>query len=62
MTAILLTLILSFMLAAILWLVVGTRFQLTPDAAQNEVLNLAGYFLLLLPFVAVFVFFGVERI
>ncbi len=50
------------MLAAVAWLVLGTRFKLAPDAAQNDVLNLAGYFILLLPFVAVFVFFGVEQI
>ncbi len=62
MTAIALTFIVNFMLAAVLWLLLGTKFQLAPEAQRNDVLNIASYFLILLPFVGLLVFFGIERL
>ena len=62
MTAIALTFIVNFLLAAVIWLLLGTRFNLAPENQTNDVLNLASYFLILLPFVGLVVFFGVERL
>lgn len=62
MTAIVLTFIVNFMLSAVLWLVIGARFKIAPESQTNDVLNIASYFLILLPFVGLIVFFGVERL
>ena len=43
MAAVILTLVLSFMAAGVLWLVAGDRFQLDDDVQQNDILNLAIY-------------------
>jgi hypothetical protein len=62
MAAIVLTLVVSLILAGLLWLAVGPRFRFDSDPAQNDLLNLGGYLLLLLPFVFVTVFFLIERL
>ncbi len=43
MAAVILTLVISFMAAGVLWLVAGDRFQLDDDVRQNDILNLAIY-------------------
>lgn len=43
MAAVILTLVISFMAAGVLWLVAGARFQLDDDVQQNDILNLAIY-------------------
>jgi hypothetical protein len=43
MAAVILTLVISFMAAGVLWLVAGDRFQLDDDVQQNDILNLAIY-------------------
>ncbi|MCZ6870713.1 MAG: hypothetical protein O7G84_14515 [Gammaproteobacteria bacterium] len=43
MAAVILTLVISFMAAGVLWLVAGGRFQLDDDVQQNDILNLAIY-------------------
>ena len=61
MAALLLTLALVTLLAAILWLLFGARLKLAVDPATNNLLNLLGYAVVLLPFVFVAVFYLVER-
>ena len=62
MAAILLTLIGSLILGGLLWLVLGSRFRFDSDPRQNDLLNLGGYVLVLLPFVFIVVFFLVEHV
>lgn len=57
MAAVVLTLVVSFMGAGILWLVVGDRFALDADVQQNDILNLALYAGILLVPVFLVVFF-----
>ena len=52
------TLALSFVLAALLWLVIGSRFRLASERAGNDLLNIAAYFGGCLPIAFVLVFFG----
>ena len=58
--AVLFTLVLSFLLACLTWLVIGSRFGLIRSQAENDVLNLLSYLLLLVPlsFVIDFVVIG----
>ena len=53
------TLVVSFVLAAVLWLVIGSRFQFAPERAANDLLNIAAYFGGCLPIAFVLVFFGI---
>lgn len=62
MAAVVLSLALSVILAATLWLVVGPRFTLHEDARQNDVLNVFAYFGAALPFVFLAVFLLVEKL
>ena len=55
--AVLFTLVLSFLLACLTWLVIGSRFGLIQSQAENDVLNLLSYLLLLVPLSFVIVFF-----
>ena len=55
--AVLFTLVLSFLLACLTWLVIGSRFGLIGSQAENDVLNLLSYLLLLVPLSFVIVFF-----
>ena len=52
------TLALSFVLAALLWLVIGSRFRFATERAGNDLLNIAAYFGGCLPIAFVLVFFG----
>lgn len=62
MAAVLLTLVISFAVGAVLWLVVGNRMELHPDPKQNEIRNLVVYMLVALPLVFVAVFYLFERL
>ena len=62
MSAIILTLGLVFLLAAIGWLLFGTRLQLVADPKQNDLANLAAYAAVLLPLVFVVVFYVLEHL
>ena len=55
--AVLFTLVLSFLLACLTWLVIGSRFGSIRSQAENDVLNLLSYLLLLVPLSFVIVFF-----
>ncbi len=57
MAAVVLTLVVSFMGAGILWLLAGDRFHLDDDVQQNDILNLALYTGILLVPVFLVVFF-----
>ena len=62
MAAIVLSLALSVLLAALFWLAAGPRLALAADTRQNEVLNVFAYIGILLPFVFAVVFFLVEEL
>jgi cytochrome bd-type quinol oxidase subunit 2 len=62
MAAVILTLVLTIIVAGITWLVVGNRFELSDDVRQNEVANLLLYCAVVLPFAFVIVFFAMERL
>ena len=53
------TLVGSFVLAAVLWLVIGSRFRLAPGRIGNDLLNIAAYFGGCLPIAFVLVLFGI---
>ena len=59
---IILSVILSFLAAATVWLTLGPRFKLNDDARQNEILNVAAYFAIAFPFCFAIVFFAIERL
>ena len=55
----LMTLVVSFLFAAVLWLIVGSRFRFAAERAENDLLNLAAYFGGCIPVAFVLVFFGI---
>lgn len=59
---IILSVILSFLAAAVVWLTLGPRFKLDEDARQNEILNVLVYFGIVFPFCFAIVFFVIERL
>jgi hypothetical protein len=59
MAALILTLILTFVSAGVLWLLIGSRLALAEDARENDLANLLAYGLALLPVSFVLVFFGI---
>ena len=61
-TVIILSVILSFLAAAVVWLTLGPRFKLDEDARQNEILNVLAYFGIAFPFCFGIVFFVIEKI
>ncbi|NCF32718.1 MAG: hypothetical protein GWP50_04015 [Proteobacteria bacterium] len=59
MAGTLMTLVVSFLFAGVLWLIVGSRFRFTAERAENDLLNLAAYFGGCIPVAFVLVFFGI---
>ena len=59
---IILSVILSFLVAAAVWLTLGPRLKLNEDARQNEILNVLAYFGVAFPFCFAIVFFVIERL
>ena len=59
MAGILMTVVLSFLIAAVLWLLLGSRFRFAAATAENDLFNLAVYFGGCLPVAFVLVFFGI---
>jgi len=59
MAALILTLILTFLLAGGLWFVLGSKLSLADEDRENDLANLLVYFLALLPVSFVLVFFGI---
>ena len=62
MHAVVLSLILSFIIGAAVWLAVGPRFELNEDTRQNEILNVVVYFAIAFPLCFAIVFFAIERL
>ena len=61
MVAVVLTLVLSFLVGGVVWLVAGSRLSLNPDKEVNEVMNLVAYVAVsLVPMFAV-VFYLLDR-
>ena len=58
MAAVILTLILALFIAGALWLIVGSRLNLSADAEQNDRLNFGLYYIGTVPVSFVLVFFG----
>lgn len=61
MAAIALSSILSLLLGAVLWLVIGTRLRLTEQDASNDWWNIAAYAALLLPFLFMLIAVGFSQ-
>ena len=59
MAALILTLILSFVIAGLLWFTLGSRIALAEDSRENDLVNLVLYALAALPVSFVIVFFGI---
>ena len=59
MAALILTLILSFVIAGLLWFTLGSSIALAEDSSENDLANLVLYALGALPVSFVIVFFGI---
>jgi hypothetical protein len=59
--AAILTPVLTTIVSGVIWLSLGNLFRLHADDRQNEVLNLASYAAVLLPFIFAVVLFAMER-
>jgi hypothetical protein len=57
MTAVILSLVIAFIGAGLVWLVAGDRFHIDDDVKQNDILNLAIYAGILLVPVFFMIFF-----
>lgn len=62
MAAIVLTLMLTVIVAGVAWLILGSRLNLHADARQNDLLNLLSYAGVALVPIFVIVFFAMERL
>ena len=62
MHAVVLSIVLSFIVGAAVWLAVGPRFKLNEDTRQNEILNVLVYFAIAFPFCFAIVFFAIEKL
>ncbi|MAN68238.1 MAG: hypothetical protein CMP88_01975 [Gammaproteobacteria bacterium] len=57
MAALVLSLVLSVVIAGALWLMIGSRFEIKEERAYNDLLNVFAYVALLIPPNFLFVFF-----
>ena len=61
MVAVVLTLVLSFLVGGVVWLVAGSRLSLNPDNEVNEVMNLVAYVAVSLVPMFALVFYLLDR-
>ena len=61
MVAVVLTLVLSFLVGGVVWLVAGSRLSLNPDKEVNEVMNLVAYVAVSLVPMFALVFYLLDR-
>ncbi len=61
MVAVVLTLVLSFLVGGVVWLIAGSRLPLNPEKEVNEVLNLVAYVAASLVPMFVLVFYLLDR-
>jgi hypothetical protein len=59
MAALILIFISAFVLAGFSWLLLGSRFNLRAEGADNDIANLAAYFVAYIPITFAVVFFGI---
>ena len=59
MAAVILSLVLTLLLAGSTWLIFGSRLSLTEAGEMNDLANLGAYGLIWLPIAFVVVFFGI---
>ncbi len=57
MAALVLSLVLSVVIAGALWLMIGSRLEIKEESAYNDLLNVFAYVVLLIPPNFLFVFF-----
>jgi len=55
-----LSLVVSTLLAGIAWLLLGARVAASEDPEQNNIFNFVIYLLVALPFVLALIFFGMQ--
>lgn len=60
MPGVVMSLVLSTVVAGLAWLFLGTKVALSRDAEQNNILNFFFYLLVTLPFAMALVFFGLQ--
>ena len=60
MAGAILSLVITFVVTGALWFTLGSRFKLSEDPEQNDILNLAVYAAVTLPIVSLLVFFGLN--
>jgi len=60
MPGVVMSLVLSTLVAGFAWLFLGARVSVSKDLEQNNILNFFFYLLLTLPFAIVLVFFGLQ--
>ena len=59
MAAFVLTLIMSLFVAAVVWFIIGSRVEFSPDENHNDLLNFLAYYAGAIPVSFVIVFFGI---
>ena len=55
-----LTLVITCLVTGVLWFALGSRFKISEEPEQNDILNLAVYAGVVLPLAFLFVFFVVD--
>ena len=60
MPRVVMSLVLSTLVAGFAWIFLGARVSISQDPEQNNILNFFFYLLLTLPFAVVLVFFGLQ--
>ncbi|MCY4040265.1 MAG: hypothetical protein OXF72_03285 [Gammaproteobacteria bacterium] len=54
------SLVITCLIAGALWFALGSRFSLSEESEQNDILNLAAYAGIILPLAFLFVFFVLD--
>ena len=60
MAGVVMSLVISTLVAGFAWLFLGARVSVSQDPEQNNILNFFFYLLVTLPFAIVVVFFGLQ--
>ena len=54
------SLVITCLITGVLWFALGSRFRLSEENEQNDILNLAAYAAIILPLAFLFVFFVLD--
>ena len=60
MAGAILSLVITCLVTGGLWFAIGSRFNLSEETEQNDILNLAVYAVIILPVAFVIVYFGLD--